>query len=261
MFLVGVRQRQPFDAPDYPFNLPFLQDFHLELKVPVTFLVGENGSGKSTLLEAVAHAASQITVGGFDINEDPTLDGSRRLGEKLTLSWRKRTRRGFFMRAEDFFGYSQRLQALAAELEQTAADFEEQYEGYARQLAVGAARGQIQELRARYGEGLDHRSHGEAFLALFQERFVPDGLYLLDEPETPLSPQRQLAFLALLKEMVGEGAQFIIATHSPILMAFPGAQVLVFEDDEILERPYDELEHVRLTRDFLNCPERYLRYL
>ena len=84
---------------------------------------------------------------------------------------------------------------------------------------------------------------------------------LLDEPETPLSPQRQLAFLALLKEMVGEGAQFLIATHSPILMAYPGASLLVFEEGTVESRAYDEVEHVRLTRDFLSCPERYLRYL
>ena len=116
-------------------------------------------------------------------------------------------------------------------------------------------------IRALYGEGLDARSHGESFLTLFQSRFVPKGLYLLDEPEAPLSPQSQLALLAMIVEMVKQQAQFIIATHSPILLAFPGAEIFSFDRTPPGVVEYQDLEHVSLTREFLNNPERYLRHL
>ncbi|HAZ44940.1 MAG TPA: hypothetical protein DCZ55_10825, partial [Cyanobacteria bacterium UBA11371] len=108
---------------------------------------------------------------------------------------------------------------------------------------------------------LDANSHGESFLKLFQSRFVPGGLYLLDEPEAPLSPLRQLAFLSMLKDMVNQDSQFIIATHSPILMAFPQASILSFDSYPVKEVPYDQLEQVTLTKAFLNNPESYLRHL
>ncbi len=113
----------------------------------------------------------------------------------------------------------------------------------------------------RYGEDLDANSHGESFLKLFRSRFVPAGLYLLDEPEAPLSPQRQLALLSMLKEMVAEQAQFIIATHSPILMAYPEAQILSFASHPVSEVSSENVEHVSLTRAFLNNPNSFLRHL
>jgi predicted ATPase len=117
------------------------------------------------------------------------------------------------------------------------------------------------EIQRRYGAGLDHASHGEAFLKLFQSRFVPDGLYLLDEPEAPLSPLRQLALISAMRAMLEQNAQFIIATHSPILMAFPQAVILDFDSGRIQPTRYQDLEHVRLTRDFLANPEAFLRRL
>jgi predicted ATPase len=120
---------------------------------------------------------------------------------------------------------------------------------------------ELGDLEQRYGEGLDSRSHGESFLTLFQTRFVPGGLYLLDEPEVPLSPLRQLTFLSLLKEMIVQDAQFIIATHSPILLAFPQAMLLSFDHPPLKEVKYTELEHVTLTKAFLANPEAYLRHL
>src|SRR5205085_8753336 len=143
-----------------------------------------------------------------------------------------------------------------------AEEFErEGLKGYGLRLAQGAVRGQRRELARRYGEDADARSHGESFLNLFQSRFVPGGLYLLDEPEAPLSPQRQLALLSMLKEMVAEDAQFIIATHSPILMAFPNAALLNFDKYPVRQVAYDKLEHVALTKAFLNNPETFLRRL
>jgi predicted ATPase len=119
----------------------------------------------------------------------------------------------------------------------------------------------LSAIKNRYGKDLDQYSHGESFLTLFQARFVPDGLYLLDEPEAALSPMRQLTFLSALKQMLGQNAQFIIATHSPILLAFPDAQILQFADGKIQDVKYDQLEHVQLTKDFLNNPESFLRHL
>ncbi len=119
----------------------------------------------------------------------------------------------------------------------------------------------LHEMEARYGVNLDANSHGESFLALFKARIVPGGLYLLDEPEAPLSPQSQLGLMAMLRDMTAQGSQFIIATHSPILLAFPDATIYSFDQPPVRRVPYGELEHVLLTRDFLASPERFLRHL
>src|SRR5213076_1818447 len=116
----------------------------------------------------------------------------------------------------------------------------------------------IAEMEKRYGTSLDANSHGESFLRLFQSRFVPGGLYLMDEPEAPLSPQSQLGLLAMIDNMVAQDAQFIIATHSPLLLAFPAAQIYSFDSIPVRAVAYEDLDHVRITRDFLNAPERYL---
>jgi predicted ATPase len=246
----------------FPFTLPLVQHLgEIELRSPVTFFVGENGSGKSTLIEAIAAGVNLATVGGEDIARDKSLTHARALGKQLKFAWRNKTHRGFFLRAEDFFNFAKRLQTTMAELQEIADGFEEEYSGYALGLAKGSALGQRQALIERYGEDLDANSHGESFLKLFQSRFVPSGLYLLDEPEAPLSPQRQLALLSMVKEMVGQDAQFLIATHSPILMAYPEAQIFSFDAHPVREIAYDEVEHVSLTRAFLNNPNSFLRYL
>lgn len=246
----------------FPFSLPFVKKFkEIEFRAPVTFLVGENGTGKSTFMEAVAAGVGSVVVGGEDIRSDKTLAHARALGAQLKFVWRKRTHRGFFLRAEDFFNFARRINQTSAELEEMAGEFEKELSGYALKLAQGVVRGQRHALTERYGEDADARSHGESFLALFRSRFVPGGLYLLDEPEAPLSPQRQLALLSILKEMTAEDAQFIIATHSPILMALPGAVILSFDRAPVREVAYDEVEHVSLTRDFLNRPEAFLKHL
>jgi predicted ATPase len=247
----------------FPFGLPVVRKFReLKLRRAVTFLVGENGSGKSTLIEALAAAVGSVVVGGEDVRSDKTLAHARALGSKLKLVWQNRTHRGFFLRAEDFFNFAKRVNQTSAELEEMAEEFErEGLKGYGLRLAQGVVRGQRRALTNRYGEDADARSHGEGFLNLFQSRFVPGGLYLLDEPEAPLSPQRQLALLSMLKEMTGQDSQFVIATHSPILMALPGADILSFDHAPIRRVPYDEVEHVSLTRDFLNNPEAFLRRL
>ena len=244
----------------YPFDLPLIRNLNdLDFPTPVTFFVGENGAGKSTILEAVAIAARAITVGGRELEEDPTVAGVRLLADALVLSWSKRSPRGFFMRSEDFFNFATATSDLAADLEEMAEEFGRDRRGDWKR-AQGLVRAQRRALLDRYGD-LHARSHGESFLTVFHSRLVPDGLYLLDEPETALSPQRQLAFLAMLKDMVGQDAQFIIATHSPIILAFPGATLLRFDGGTITEIAYDDFENVRLTRDFLANPDAYLRRL
>jgi predicted ATPase len=256
------------DTAAFPFSVRTIRTLEqLKFETPITFLVGENGSGKSTLLEALAIAAHSVTVGSAAAENDETLNAVRLLARHLRLVWRKRSHKGFFLRAEDYFGYVRRLNKVKADLETDARRAAEDYaragrSGYAASLAQMPYRRELADLRERYGEGgLDSRSHGESFLAFFQSRFVPGGLYLLDEPEAPLSPIRQLALVAALKQMVEQDAQFIIATHSPIVMACPGATILNFDSTPIQAVAYDELEHVTFTRAFLANPNLYLRHL
>ena len=266
MLLRSIELR-PFtqNVDRFPNTLPFVKTLErLDFSQAVTFLVGENGSGKSTFLEMLACGVGAITVGSESVRTDPTLAAVRELANHLRLAWSKKTHRGFFMRAEDFFGYAKRIAETRAGLEKDLGDVDREYIGrseLAKSLAKMPYLREIGGLQKSYGDGLDSNSHGEGFLKLFQERFVGEGLYLLDEPEAPLSPSRQLSFLALMHKMVGQNGQFIIATHSPILMAYPGAKILSFDGGKIHEEQYAELEHVTLTRDFLNHPEAFLRHL
>ena len=182
----------------------------------------------------------------------------------FTFGWAKRNHRGFLLRAEDFFGFARRMAAIEKELEADLAAVDEAYAGrsdYAKGFARMPHANKLAAIRQRYGDGLDARSHGESFPALFQARFVPGGLYLLDDSEAPLSPLRQVGFLALLHEMVQQEAQFIIATRSPILMAYPGATILSCDEVTPRAMPWDQLEHVAITRDFFNQPGAFLANL
>jgi len=262
---ITVREFNSQDKELFPFNLGIVKSLHeIQFTSPVTFFVGENGSGKSTIMEAIACAAESITVGSESVKTDKTLAPIRKLAQYFRLAWTKRTRKGFFLRAEDFFGYAKSMRDTREELETDLKQVDHDYEGrskYAADLARMPYQGQLAAIKNRYGKDLDNYSHGESFLTLFQSRFVPDGLYLLDEPEAALSPQRQLTFISAVKSMLAENAQFIIATHSPIILAFPDAVILQFHEGQIQQVQYDQLEHVKLTKDFLNNPESFLRYL
>ena len=261
---VSLKRAPPAGDTEFPFSIPAIRTLPpLDLSAPVTFFVGENGSGKSTLLEGLAAAANLPTVGAAEVGRDGTLAAQRRLAAVLRLGWAKRTHRGFFLRAEDFFGFQRRLAGERRELEERLTEIDVAYSDrstYAKGLAAGPVRASLADMERRYGRDPDARSHGQAFLNLFQGRFVPDGLYLLDEPEAPLSPQNQLGLLALLLEWV-DRAQFIIATHSPMLLAFPGAVIYSFDRVPIAPVRYEDLEHVALTRAFLNDPAAFLRRL
>ena len=266
LLAVSLKQASPIaDEAAFPFSVPAIRTLpRLDLSARVTCFVGENGSGKSTLLEGIAAAASLPTVGATEVTRDGTLEAQRRLAAALRLTWSKRTHRGFFLRAEDFFGFQRRLASEREEFEQRLLELDEQYRdrsAVAKGLAAGPVRASLSDMERRYGRDPDARSHGQAFLNLFQGRFVPGGLYLLDEPEAPLSPQNQLGLLAILLDLIERDAQFIIATHSPMLLAFPGASIYSFDRVPIEPVAYDDLDHVALTRAFLNDPETFLRRL
>jgi predicted ATPase len=232
-FLTHVELWQERTIPGvHPFNLPVLSHgLNLNFGAAVTFFVGENGSGKSTIMEALAWSAGFASQGGDRANRYAEGDDGYLLGRALKLAWRQKGIGGFFMRAETFFNF-------AAYLEGVGSTF----------MAYG-------------GRPLNRQSHGEAFLSVFRNRFE-DGLYLLDEPEAALSPQRQLAFLGILHELTrAKVAQFIIATHSPILLALPGAVILNFDGERPEQVQYEDTEHYRITKDFLEAPERFFRHL
>jgi predicted ATPase len=230
---VQLKRAEVADFGRYPFSIPAINKLDtLAFSPQVTFLVGENGCGKSTLVEAIAIVAGFNAEGGSQNLRFTTRPSESNLHEHLRLvRGVKRPRTGFFLRAESFFN-------VASEIE--------------KDPMILAAYG---------GQPLHEKSHGEAFLTLVNERFGSDGLYVLDEPEAALSPQRQLSLLAAIHALVSQRSQFIIATHSPILLAYPGATLYFLSEDGIQAVAYEQTEHYALTRDFLLNRDRYLKRL
>ncbi|MBB5394557.1 AAA family ATPase [Mucilaginibacter sp. AK015] len=230
-----------------PLNEGFLQHIaslnnglQLELKNNVTFFVGENGSGKSTLLEGIAEQCGFSLRGGnrnHNLNTGHRFEGyESALASSLQLSWTpRRITEGFFMRAESFFNFASYIDELA--------------------------RSDRRILNAYGGRSLHEQSHGESFLALFNNQFE-SGIYILDEPEAALSPARILAFISVINQLDKSGrAQFLIATHSPMLICYPGATIYQFDESGVRETTYQDTEHFYLTKSFLDNPATYLRHL
>jgi predicted ATPase len=218
-----------FDA--YPFNIPAIRDFHaLDFEQPVTFFIGENGSGKSTLLEAIAIRTGLNPEGGSRNFNFATRASHSPLAEYLRLTRSpRRMRDAYFLRAESYFNVATQIERLDDEP------------------------GGPPIIGYYGGRSLHEQSHGESFFALFMNRLGGDGLYILDEPEAALSPTRQLAFLSRLHELVRAGSQFLIATHSPILMAYPDAAIYLLDNGAPNLIAYRETEHYQVTRNFLTC--------
>lgn len=234
-------QRDKVDSFDrYPFNLPAVRSLdRLDLHPKVTFFVGENGSGKSTLLEAIAVSLGFNAEGGSkNFNFGTRRSHSELHGYLRVAKGFKRPRTGFFLRAESFFNVATEIENLDNE------------------PGMGPP-----VINSYGGRSLHEQSHGESFLALMTERFGGQGLYILDEPEAALSPQRQLAVLARIHDLVLDDAQFIIATHSPLLMAYPDACIYLCGKDGVSQVAYEDTEHFQVTRDFLADPQRMLRQL
>ena len=224
----------------YPFSLPAIRTLEfLDLHPKITFLVGENGSGKSTLLEAMAVALGFNPEGGSRNFNFGTRESHSELHRYLRIAkGYRRHRDGFFLRAESWFNLATEIERLDAEPEPSP------------------------PIITYFGNrSLHEQSHGESFIALLKHRLHGDGLYLLDEPEAALSPARQIEAMARLHELVLKGSQFIIATHSPILMAYPDALILHCGRDGIRPIAYEDTEHFRITRDFLNNRHQVLNIL
>lgn len=242
---------------NFPFSLPLISKFNnLSFEKPVTILVGENGTGKSTFLEGLAASADMILISGETM--DHSYEHAKTLGNTLKLSWSVKTKNGFFFRAEDFINFVRNTYKEKTEAREKVKEIKEKSPFSLEVLPYART---VYELEQLYGEGLETRSHGESFLDLFQARFRPNGLYIMDEPEAPLSPLKQISFISLIMEMVEKGAQFIIATHSPILMAIPNADIYTIDSGKFEKTNFEDLEHVNLTKLFLENPERFLRHL
>lgn len=224
----------------YPFSLPAVAGLdHFELHPKMTFFVGENGSGKSTLLEAIAVSMGFNAEGGSKNFRFGTRLSHSVLHEYLRIGKGvKKPKDGFFLRAESFFNVATEIERLDAE------------------PSFGPP------VITYYGnQSLHEQSHGESFMALLVNRFGGNGLYILDEPEAALSPQRQLAALARMHELASDNSQFIIATHSPILMAYPHAWIYQFTERGMVRVAYEDTEHYQVTRSFMMNPERMLKAL
>lgn len=220
-----VRER----GTGWPWTIPALTGLEeLPLAPGVTFLVGENGSGKSTLVEGIAVAAGFAPEGGSLQFGARTREETPPLGDALVLvRGARRPRDGFFLRAESFYN-------------------------------VATAIDDYQAAGSYGGVSLHERSHGESFMDLAVHRFRDGGLFVLDEPEAALSPQGLFSLLRRIHDLVQAGSQFVIATHSPILLAFPGALIYELRDDGLFETAYADTDHFQMTRAFLEAPERFL---
>lgn len=231
MYLKSIRylRKQLPENTGYPFNIPSLKQFDtLDLPTNVTFFIGENGSGKSTLLEAIADLCNFNTAGGNRNHLYDVHAAQSDLSDYIRLSWERKVQKGFFLRAESFYQFASYIDSIPDP---------RKYDSFG-------------------GKSLHQQSHGEAFFSLFNNAFGTKAIYLLDEPEAALSPTRQLSLLRIMKELE-QDAQFIIATHSPILLGYPGATIFDF-DDELASVCYEDTLHYVLTKRFMNAKERVL---
>lgn len=220
---VCIRRDAEVDFDSYPYNIPAIREMGLlEFHADVTFFVGDNGSGKSTLLEGIALALGYSPEGGTRNFSLATAGSESSLHEVLRLARSfRQPKDGYFLRAESFFNVATYMDEVGY------------LDGYG-------------------GKSLHARSHGEAFMALLTHKFQGKGLYLLDEPEAALSPNRQLAALSAIHQLVEDKSQFIIATHSPILLSYPHAKIVQFDGTGLSEVAFEDTEHYAVTHDFLN---------
>jgi predicted ATPase len=236
----SLRRDKIASLTDYPFSIPAIGNLdQIQFEQPVTFFIGENGSGKSTLLEAIAAAWGLNPEGGSRNFNFATRASHSSLKDYLRLTRSvRRVRDSYFLRAESYFNVATQIELLD----------EDPFGGPPIIGSYG-------------GKSLHEQSHGESFFALFMNRLGGDGFYIFDEPEAALSPSRQLAFLSRMHELVAQGSQFLIATHSPILMAYPQAEIFLLADEAPCLVAYRETEHYTVTRNFLNRTDQMLRVL
>jgi predicted ATPase len=230
---VQLKRDEALDFDSYPFSIPAIRQLtDLMLDADVTLLAGENGSGKSTLIEAIAVAAGYNAEGGSRNMNVSTRASHSQLHEHVRLVRGTRTpKTGYFLRAESFFNIASYIEDIP------------------------------EAVASHGGTSLHEQSHGESFISVALNRFGSNGLYLLDEPEAALSLRGNLALMHRMHDLVAQGSQFIVATHSPILLGYPGARIYVLSEDGITETDYESTEQYELTRSFLENRERFLRHL
>lgn len=246
----------------FPYNISAIKFAkHLNLANSITIFAGDNGCGKSTLLETIALKLNLPLIGGF-AGDKKSFEAAHLLAPYLHFEWSQETSAGFFFRAEDFSDFiyqneraQQSAEASIAELRNvvSADTFKQISEGMNYNL---------HRMKEKYGENMQAFSHGEAYLTILQSRINSKGIFLLDEPEAALSPLKQLSLISFITDIQKKyKTQFIIATHSPILMGLPGAYLYEIQETGISHVEYEETEHYRITKSFLDNPKQYLRYL
>lgn len=244
-YLSSILFDNKLNKASYLNNLPIIKylakEKELSFNADVTFFVGENGTGKSTLLEAIAVAYGFNAEGGSKNFSFSTNATHSELCEHIEIAKRGYAKDGFFLRAESLYNVATNIEQMDSE----------KYELIEPPMVI----------EGYGGISLHDQSHGESFLSIVQNRFFGNGLYILDEPEAALSPMRLLTLMAEINELVKKDSQFIIATHSPILMTFPNAEILEFSSDGIKRVKYQDTEHFQITKSFLENPEKMLSYL
>lgn len=247
--------------PGYPLSAPVLASLsRLDFTNPVTILAGDNGSGKTTLLEMLASKLSALRIDSGDAGK---AEKFYHTDSAFRVEMAGRPSKNFFFQAEDFIRYIDNLNQMREEAKQELDRVEEEYwnkSDYVKGLASMPYMRTLAEIEALYDSDISTLSHGESFITFFGARITENGLYLLDEPEAALSSFNQFVFLNLIQEAVERNCQLIISTHSPVVMAYPGACIFQISDGNIERVEYEDVENVRFLKSFLNGKDGYLKH-
>lgn len=256
-FSINTEKKNPF-----PFNIAAIKFARqIQLDKRVTIFIGDNGCGKSTLLESIALHLNLPLIGGH-IQEHPAFAAARLLQPYIKIEWKRETNKGFFFRAEDFSDF---INSTENERKKIANDLSE-LKGVVDDSIINqmseSMNYSLRRMRKNYGENMQAFSHGEAYLKILQTRIGDKGVFLLDEPEAALSPLKQLSLILFIIEVLkNNNTQFIISTHSPILMGIPEAMIYEIQENSMEQVSYKETDHYRITKTFLDNPDSYLREL
>jgi len=256
-FSINADRENPF-----PFNIPAVK-FAKQIKLDerITIFVGDNGSGKSTLLETIALSLNIPLIGGY-IGSSAGFEAARSLKPYLDIEWGWQTDKGFFFRAEDFSHFIDAVERDKIRILVELAELRGEVNDSVIDKLSGSMNYTLKTMIKNYGSDMQAYSHGEAYLTILQKRIQDKGVYILDEPEAALSPIKQLSLIAfILEALKNKKTQFLIATHSPILMGLPDAALYEIQEDGMRRVEYKETEHYRITKTFLDNPDQYLRYL